>query len=82
MTSVLAYMKVDHSPDFKISPYPLLPVKNNPSLLLQLNVARVSSRNVSCSASKSKKLNPTLNGGEKREEKQNTLKNQFLQKIM
>ena len=47
-----------------MSPSPLLPVENNPSPPLQLNVAGVGSRNVSCSANKSEKSNPIflLNG--------------------
>ena len=49
---------------------------------LQLNVARVCSRNVSCSASKSKNSNPTLNIERKGKEKQNTVQNQFFQKFM
>ena len=31
MTLVLVYMKVNHCPDFLMSPSFLLPVKNNPS---------------------------------------------------
>ena len=43
-------------------PSPLRPVKNNPSPL-QLSLVRVDSRNVSCSANKSEKSNPTFNIG-------------------
>ena len=63
-TSVLVYMKVDHFfQTLKMSTPPLLTVKNNrsPPLPIHINVGRVGSRNVSCSASKPEKLNSTLN---------------------
>ena len=48
-----------------------------PSFPLQLSVAMVGSRNVSCPASKFKKWNWTLNIEGKGEEKETTMKNQF-----
>ena len=50
---------------FKMSPSILFSFKNHPSppLPLQLNVAMVGSRNVSCSVNRSEKSNPTLNIG-------------------
>ena len=76
-------MKADHSLDFQNGPFPSLQLKITPPLpsLLQVDVVMVGSRNVSCSASKSKKSNPTLNIPEKNERNAKYCEKYFFQKI-